>query len=69
MSAEGGLAATLMMKAGLLAVAPRLFGWAMWAATHGVVVLEMAGKLPLGTAKGLHHQISATLAKGLKPGA
>jgi len=57
------------IAAGEMAGDPEQIGEMFWAATHGVVVLEMAGKLPPGTAKGLHHQISATLAKGLKPGA
>jgi AcrR family transcriptional regulator len=48
---------------------PQEIGAMFWAATHGVVVLEMAGKLPPGAAHDLHHQLSATLAKGLKPGA
>ena len=48
---------------------PKEIGAMFWAATHGVVVLEMAGKLPPGAARELHHQLSATLAKGLKPGA
>ncbi|MEW5686258.1 MAG: TetR/AcrR family transcriptional regulator [Pseudomonadota bacterium] len=57
------------IAAGEMAGDPEQIGEMFWAATHGVVVLEMAGKLPTGTAKDLHHQISATLAKGLKPGA
>lgn len=57
------------IAAGEMGGDPEQIGAMFWAATHGVVVLEMAGKLPPGTAKDLHHQISATLAKGLKPGA
>lgn len=57
------------VEAGEMAGDPEHIGAMFWAATHGVVVLEMAGKLPPGAAKDLHHQISATLAKGLKPGA
>ena len=57
------------IAAGEMAGEPDQIGAMFWAATHGVVVLEMAGKLPPGTAHDLHHQISATLAKGLKPGA
>jgi AcrR family transcriptional regulator len=44
-------------------------GAMFWAATHGVIVLEMAGKLPPGAARLLHDRISSTLAKGLRPGA
>lgn len=57
------------VQAGEMAGDPEQIGAMFWAATHGVVVLEMAGKLPAGAARNLHHQISATLAKGLKPGA
>lgn len=57
------------VAAGELVGDPKQIGAMFWAATHGVVVLEMAGKLPPGAARELHHQISATLAKGLKAGA
>ena len=57
------------IAAGEMGGDPEQIGAMFWAATHGVVVLEMAGKLPAGTARELHHQISSTLAKGLKPGA
>ena len=58
-----------LVAAGEMAGDPAEIGVMFWAATHGVVVLEMAGKLPPGAARDLHHQLSATLAKGLKPGA
>ncbi|MFL5297170.1 MAG: TetR/AcrR family transcriptional regulator [Phenylobacterium sp.] len=45
---------------------PEKIGMMFWAATHGAVVLELAGKLPPGTARTLHHDLSATLAKGLR---
>ena len=48
---------------------PKQIGAMFWAATHGVIVLEMAGKLPPGAAKALREQITATLAKGLRPDA
>ena len=32
-------------KAGLIDVDPTLFGWSMWAATHGLVMLHQAGML------------------------
>ena len=32
-------------RAGLLDVDPQMFGWAMWAATHGLVMLRQAGML------------------------
>lgn len=48
---------------------PEEIGAMFWAATHGVIVLEMAGKLPAGAARRLHGRIASTLAKGLHPGA
>ena len=45
---------------------PEKIGLMFWAATHGSVVLELAGKLPPGTARALHHDLSATLARGLR---
>lgn len=52
--------------AGLLKGDPETIGQMFWAATHGAVVLELAGKLPPGAARRLHHELSATLAKGLR---
>jgi AcrR family transcriptional regulator len=34
-----------LSKAGLISVDPKLFGWSMWAATHGLVMLQHAGML------------------------
>lgn len=34
-----------MAKAGLIDVDPELFGWSIWAATHGLVMLQQAGLL------------------------
>ncbi|HEY8572116.1 TetR/AcrR family transcriptional regulator [Phenylobacterium sp.] len=48
---------------------PEQVGMMFWAATHGAVVLELAGKLPPGAARELHHALSSTLARGLRPGA
>ena len=45
---------------------PAKIGLMFWAATHGAVVLELAGKLPPGAARALHHELSATLARGLR---
>jgi AcrR family transcriptional regulator len=45
---------------------PATIGMMFWAATHGAVVLELAGKLAPGTARKLHHEITTTLAKGLR---
>jgi AcrR family transcriptional regulator len=35
-----------LVDAGVLAGDPRIIGYALWAAVHGVVVLALAGKLP-----------------------
>ncbi len=54
-----------MAKAGLLAVDPRLFGWAMWAATHGVVMLQQSGMLRSGPGyKEISEFIGAVMLKG-----
>ena len=37
-----------MVKAGLIDADPLLFGWSMWAATHGLVMLRQAGMLEHG---------------------
>ena len=57
-----------LVAAGEMKGDPEQIGAMFWAATHGVVVLEMAGKLPPGTARDLHHRLSSTLAKGLAAG-
>jgi AcrR family transcriptional regulator len=44
-------------------------GMMFWAATHGAVVLELAGKLPKGAARELQHSLASTLARGLRAGA
>lgn len=44
-------------------------GTMFWAASHGAVVLELAGKLPPGTAKDLHHALGQAISRGLRPGA
>ena len=58
-----------LIAAGEMSGDPEEIGAMFWAATHGVIVLEMAGKLPPGAARSLHERIGATLAKGLRPGA
>ncbi len=37
-----------MVKAGLIDADPLLFGWSMWAAIHGLVMLKQAGMLDHG---------------------
>jgi len=52
---------------GLMSGDPAELGAMFWAASHGAVVLELAGKLPPGAAKTLQHKLAQTLAKGLRP--
>lgn len=54
------------VASGVMKGDPEEIGLMFWAATHGAVVLELAGKLPAGAARGLHHEISSTLARGLR---
>jgi AcrR family transcriptional regulator len=53
------------IAAGEMSGDPEEIGTMFWAATHGAIVLEMAGKLPPGAARQLQHRMSSTLAKGL----
>jgi AcrR family transcriptional regulator len=46
---------------------PQQIGMMMWAAVHGIVVLQLAGMLPPGQARELYHTLNATLARGLAP--
>jgi hypothetical protein len=52
------LQAEEMAKAGLIDVDPLLYGWSMWAAAHGLVMLQQAGMLEhgpdLGALAGFH---------------
>ena len=34
-----------MAEAGVIDVDPKLFGWSMWAAIHGIVMLHQSGML------------------------
>lgn len=52
---------------GLMSGDPSELGAMFWAASHGAVVLELAGKLPPGAAKTLQHKLAQTLARGLRP--
>jgi AcrR family transcriptional regulator len=58
-----------LVASGDLAGDPEQVGLMFWAATHGAVALELAGKLPPGTARLLNHALTATLARGLRPSA
>lgn len=57
---------TDQVASGVMKGDPEEIGLMFWAATHGAVVLELAGKLPAGAARALHHEISSTLARGLR---
>jgi AcrR family transcriptional regulator len=51
---------------GVMAGEPEQIGLMFWASVHGIVVLELAGKLPSGTAQKMHHVLAQTLGKGLR---
>lgn len=52
---------------GVLAGDPEQIGVMFWAAAHGAVVLELAGKLPAGAARELHRAMNSAMARGLRP--
>ncbi len=52
---------------GVLAGDPAEIGRMFWAAAHGAVGLELAGKLPHGAARELHRHLNHALARGLRP--
>lgn len=58
-----------LVTEGVLAGDPDEIGRMFWAAAHGAVVLELAGKIPPGTARQLHRHMNGALAKGLRPDA
>ena len=55
------------IAAGVYQGDPERIGLMIWAAVHGVVVLQLAGLLPASVARDLYHGISDTLARGLAP--
>ena len=57
------------VAAGLMVGDAEEIGRMFWAATHGAIVLELAGKLPPGAARELSHAIAHALQKGLSPDA
>lgn len=42
-------------------------GQLFWAAAHGAIGLELAGKIPAGAARKLHRTLNHALARGLRP--
>jgi AcrR family transcriptional regulator len=56
-----------LVQDGHLAGDPAEIGQMFWAASHGPVVLELAGKLPKGAARRLNRALISTLARGLRP--
>jgi AcrR family transcriptional regulator len=55
-----------LLAEGELAGDPQQIGMMFWAATHGAVVLELAGKLPQGAARTLAHNMISSMARGLR---
>ena len=56
-----------LVAQGVLAGDPEQIGTMFWAAAHGAVVLELAGKLPPGAARSLHQAMNQAMARGLRP--
>ena len=54
-----------MAAAGVIDVDPKLFGWSMWAALHGIVMLHQSGMLTHGPDyKALAYFLGLTMMKG-----
>src|SRR6266478_808535 len=57
--------AEYLSDAGLIAVDPTLFGWSLWAAMHGIVMLHQSGMLKHGPDhKALAYFLGGTMLKG-----
>jgi len=56
-----------MVATGEIEGDPYETGRLFWAAAHGAVMLEMAGRLPKGGARKLHQAMASALARGLRP--
>ena len=58
-----------MAAAGVIDVDPQLFGWSMWAAIHGIVMLHQSGMLTHGPDyRTLPGFLGGTMMKGAAPG-
>lgn len=55
------------LKEGLMEGDPQQLGFMLWAAIHGVVILELAGMLPPGASRPLYKGLHATMMRGLRP--
>jgi AcrR family transcriptional regulator len=55
------------IEAGLIVGDPEEIGYIMWASTHGLVVLELAGKLPKGSARSLKKAALRLMEAGCRP--
>jgi AcrR family transcriptional regulator len=54
-----------MAASGVIDVDPKLFGWSMWAAIHGIVMLHQSGMLTHGPDyRTLSHFLGLTMLKG-----
>ena len=56
-----------LIDEGVVVGDPEKIGMMYWAATHGLIVLELAGKLPPGAARELYETLGSALARGLAP--
>ena len=55
------------IAAGLFAGDPEQIGMMLWAAVHGIVVLQLAGMMPPDRARELYRTLNATIGRGLAP--
>jgi AcrR family transcriptional regulator len=56
-----------LAKAGVIDADPRLYGWSMWAAIHGIVMLRQSGMLAHGPdSRKLAGFLGATMRRGAK---
>jgi hypothetical protein len=55
------------IEAGLIVGDPEEIGQIMWASTHGLIVLELSGKLPKGAARPLKKTALRMLEEGCRP--
>lgn len=57
-----------LVAAGVMSGDPKTLGLIYWAGTHGLVNLFMAGKIGETELRGLHRQMTQTLARGARRG-
>jgi AcrR family transcriptional regulator len=56
-----------LVDTGFMTGDPEHIGMMVWAATHGAIFLELAGKIPPGTAQVIRIEMNKAMARGLRP--